>query len=157
MRARLLCLGILAACKTNDSTDISGTYAGNATYTISPTTGDGSVGAASASLVVAADDDNNVQVGVAPTCVLDGTQITQLTLYDNGGNNRFIFTSASVASDQSCTLPIDSGALAISIVEGDLVVDHGLTLTLELGGTITSSPDPTDVDGYAVYRFDGEQ
>ncbi len=127
------------------------------TYTISPTTGDGSVGAAAASVDVATDDDDNVQVGVAPGCVVDGTQITQLTLYDNEGNNRFIFTSESVAANQACTLPINGGSLAISIVEGDLVVDHGMTLTLDLGGTITSSPDPTDIGGYAVYRFDGAQ
>lgn len=61
----------MLACNTTDSTDISGTYAGNATYTISPTMGDGSVGAASASVDVATDDDG-VEAGVAPDCLLDG-------------------------------------------------------------------------------------
>ena len=156
MRVCLLGLVVLAACTTTDSTELAGTYAGNATYTISPMTGDGSVGAAAASVIIA-DNGDDVQVGVAPECVLDGSQITQFTLYDGAHGDRFIFTSESLAATQACTLPTTNGGLAISIVEGDLVVDHGLTMTLELGGTITASPDPSDVGGYAVYRFDGAQ
>ena len=47
--------------------------------------------------------------------------------------------------------------LAFTLVEGDLVVDHGLTLSLDIGGTIPAAPDPDEGGGYAVYQFAGTQ
>jgi hypothetical protein len=53
---KLIWLGALlsasSACTQDDSTDISGNYAGNATYTISPTMGAGLVGASLSAVVI---------------------------------------------------------------------------------------------------------
>jgi hypothetical protein len=89
-------------------------------------------------------------------CVIAADQIEELSLYDKSGDGHYIFTSDALADGQTCTLPIAAGGqVSIAIASGDLVVDHGLTLTLQLGGTVSIASDPSLVGGYAVWDFAG--
>ena len=151
MRTWLIGIAAVASCTSTDSTDISGTYDGNATYTISPGSGGDCVVGAFAASVDIEGDTGGVLVTLAPSCVLTGALIELLTFPDNTNKTRFAFTSDSIDASQSCTLVLAGGSgLAISVVAGDLTVDHGLTLALDVGGGVAGS-------GYAVYQFEGVQ
>lgn len=151
-----LAVSALSACTEDDSTDISGNYLGNATYTISPQTGVGLVGAGSADVLIENDgDDQRVTLG-SSGCVIAAVLIEELSVYDKSGNGHYIFTSDALADDQTCTLSLAAGGqVAVGIVEGDLVADHGLTMTLQLGGNVSTASDPSMVGGYVVWSFAG--
>jgi len=150
----LAALAALAAC--GDSTDISGSYTGNATYTVSPASGAGSVGAGSATIAIANAGDD-IDVTLALGCELYATQLEQDSINDHGATSRFVFTSDTIDAGATCTLPIAGGDLALTVFEGDVVALKGPTVTIELGGSITAAPDPAAVGGYAVYDFAGAQ
>jgi hypothetical protein len=151
-----LVLSSSSACTEDDSTDISGNYAGNATYTISPTTGVGLVGAGSAGVLIENDGDDQLVTLDSSGCVIAAAQIEELSVYDKSGDGHYIFTSDALVDGQTCTLPIGvGGQVSIAIASGDLVADHGLTLTLQLGGTVSAASDPSEVGGYAVWDFAG--
>jgi hypothetical protein len=142
MRSLLVVVaGVLAAC--GDSTDIAGMYYGNATYTRS----DGTTGAGVATVIVTDAGNNNVNLAIGSGCPLAATEIQQIDIENKTGYDNFVLTSESIAPQQSCGLPDGT----ISIATGDLVVDYGLTMTLDLGGPIT---DATGSD-YIVYNFSG--
>lgn len=150
----LLALFALAAC--GDSTDISGLYFGNATSTLSPTSGAGSVHAGSATISIANVGDD-VDVTLAPGCALTASREKEETIKDGANTTRFVFTTDVVRDGQTCTLPLAGADLGITIVEGDLVVQAGSTMTLQLGGAIGTAPEVADVGGYAVFDFAGAQ
>ncbi len=63
--------------------------------------------------------------------------------YDN--TTRFVFASDSIAASQTCPLP-DGAVMTVAV--GDLEVDHGGTLTLDVGGATADG-------GYVVFQFAG--
>jgi hypothetical protein len=148
MSASKIIVAIVAAgsCNiySNDSTDVSGDYVGNATYTIASVSGSGSVDAGSATIELASTNDG-VDVAIGAACSLSAASIETLTLSDYRNTARFVLASASIDASQTCTLP-DGVAMTVSV--GDLVVDHGLTLELDVGGASADG-------GYAVFQFDG--
>ncbi len=151
----LLALFALAAC--GDSTDISGLYFGNATSTVSPPgAGTGWVHAGSATVSIANAGDD-VDVTLSAGCVLTASRGKEETIKDGANTTRFVFTSDLVRDGQTCALPLPGGDLGIAIVEGDLVVQAGSTLTLQLGGAVRTAPEVADVGGYAVVDFAGAQ
>jgi hypothetical protein len=140
-----LVLVAVALVGCNDSTDIAGTYIGNATYTRS----DGTTGAGSAVVVVTDGYNNDVDVAVGPACPLFAAVIKQIDITDHTNDGRFVLTSERFGSGASCVLP--DGAIALDT--GFLVVDAGLTMTLDLGGpVVTGAGSGSD---YVVYNFAG--
>jgi hypothetical protein len=153
-------IAALAGCgPTSDSTDIGGTYDGNATYTISPPAGAGEVSAGSASITITDNPgDIDVDLALAPGCQLAGGNDRLETIeYSKGGLLDFVFTSESFVDGASCALPVRDGTVTFTVVEGHMVALHGGTVTVELGGTISAASDPSAVGGYAVYQFSGAQ
>jgi hypothetical protein len=133
---------VFAAGACGDSTDIAGTYIGNATYTRA----DGTTGAGSATVVVADESGNVIDVDIGSACPLIAIEIKQITIDDRSGYSHFVLTSEAFTSGAACTLP--DGAIAVST--GFLVVDAGLTMTLDVGGEGSGSD-------YVVYNFAGAQ
>jgi hypothetical protein len=130
----------------NDTTDVTGTYVGNATYTIALASGSSSAGAGEATI-----DLEATQLGVAAdvgaACSITASAIETLSISDYTDDSRFVLSSDSIDPSQSCTLP---DGTAITVATCDLVVDRGWTLMLDVGGAVGS-------DGYAVFHFEGAQ
>jgi hypothetical protein len=139
-----LAVVVLAAVACGDSTDIAGTYVGNATYTRS----DGTTGAGMATVVVTDTGNNNVDVAIGAACTLAANEIEQVDISDHRNYGNFVLTSEAIRAQQPCALP--DGTIAVAA--GDLVVDAGLTMTLDLGGPTT---DGGGGSAYVVYHFDG--
>jgi hypothetical protein len=141
-------VAITGACGCNpysdDPTDVSGTYVGNATYTIASASGSGSVDPSSAMIELTATNDG-VDAAIGAACSLSATSIETLTVLDNRNTTRFVFASDSIDASQTCMLP---DGVAMTVAVGDLVVDHGQTHELDVGGATADG-------GYVVFHFDG--
>ena len=147
MRSTRVVLSLLAlgGCNfySNDSTDVSGDYVGNATYTIASGSGSG-VDAGAVTIDLATADDG-IDVAIDAACTLSATSIETLTILDYDNAERFVLASDSIDASQPCTLP---DGVAMTVTTGDLEVDHGHTLTLDVGGA-------TGDGGYVVFQFTG--
>jgi hypothetical protein len=141
MRLAIVALAVgLGAGGCGDSTDIAGSYVGNATYTRA----DGTTGAGPATVVITdVDSSNAIEVAIGSACPIAASEIKQVDIEDHSAYTHFVLTSEAFASGEPCALP--DGAIAVST--GFLVVDAGLTMTLDLGGGSGS--------GYIVYNFAG--
>ncbi len=128
----VLAVVVVVAC--GDSTDISGTYVGNYTLVVA-----GSASAGSGEVTIAGDT-----VVLADGCALATVVREQQTVADKTGYSHFIFTSEDIVAGQPCALL----AIAFAIDEGELLVQHGGTLMLGVGGAMANG-------GYAVYDFTG--
>jgi hypothetical protein len=148
MRTTIIAALAAAACGCNvysdDPTDVSGEYVGNATYTIASPSGSGGVDAGSATIELASTNAG-VDVAIGAACSLSATSIETLTVQDYRNTARFVFASDSIDASQTCTLP---DGVAVTIAVGDLEVDHGGVLTLDVGGTTADG-------GYVVFQFAG--
>ena len=138
----ILSLLTLGGCNvySNDSADVSGTYVGNATYTIA-----GSGVDAGEVTIDLTSSDNGVDVAIGAACSLSATSIETVQILDYHNTTRFVFASDSIDASQTCTLP---DGVAMTVAVGDLEVDHGGALTLDVGGA-------TDDGGYVVFQFAG--
>jgi hypothetical protein len=148
MRTTRVILGLVAlgGCSlySDDPTDISGEYVGNATYTIASGSGSGSVDAGSAAIELDSTDAG-VDVAIGAACSLTASSTETLTILDNRNTTRFVFASDSIDASQTCTLP---DGVAMTVAVGDLEVDHGGALTLDVGGATADG-------GYVVFQFAG--
>jgi hypothetical protein len=150
-------LGLLAAC--GDSTNIAGDYLGNLTFTASITAPAATtlVGAAAATVVIDDADDSGARMAIGDGCVLDTFVSKQSVIDDHSGTNRFVFTAENVSDDMAtCTLAVTGGALTFTVAQGDFVVDAGLTMMLQLGGSLAAAPDGATA-GYVAIGFGGAQ
>ena len=147
--------GMCTGC--GPSTDIAGSYTGNVTYTASitaPSAGD--LAGAEPATVVLADGPNGSVSATLGGCTLATSQrVAFVTTPGRSGAQQWLFTSQDITTGQSCTVPITGGTITLSVVQGDLIVDAGNTMTLELGGNISSATGTSATAGYLAYVFDG--
>jgi hypothetical protein len=138
----ILSLLMLGGCNvySNDSTDVSGDYVGNATSTIA---GSG-VDAGEVTIDLTSTNDG-VDVAIGTSCSVSATSIETLTVLDYDNTSRFVLASDSIDASQTCTLP---DGVAMTVAVGDLEVEHGGTLTLDVGGATADG-------GYVVFHFAG--
>src|SRR5580692_747646 len=87
----ILCLLTLGGCNvySDDPTDISGDYAGNAIYTMAS-----GVDAGSAMIELASTNDG-VDVAIGAACSLSATSIETLTVLDYHNTSRFVLSTDS--------------------------------------------------------------
>jgi len=135
----------IAGCVDDDSTDIAGDYFGNLTYVAT-----GNLAGASSADVIVTDADDGESVALAAGCTVDSLLRGTLTIEDHGTAERFVLSSDDLAVGQPCTAPIEGGSATFSITEGTLVVEHGGTMQLQLGGNLA-----TPATGYIAYSFQG--
>jgi hypothetical protein len=145
---------VLGACNDDDSTNIAGTYTGNATYTASAA-GDTTpaLAGAEAQVVTIADaSDDGASIVLAATCTLAAERLREEEIKDATKAQRFVFTSETIAPSGACTLPVVGTSVMLRVIDGELVVDHGGTLTLSFGGNATLADGTA---AYLVFDFAG--
>jgi hypothetical protein len=153
----LICIGALGALGCA-STDISGTYQGNASYSASLTAPDGGglSGAEAETVVVTNGSNSSISLNLGTGCVLTATQRQQVTAEDSWeAGDTFVFTSNDVTSGQACTAPIAGGTVTFDVSQGEAVANAGGTITLTLGGAISSESSSSAAAGYFVFQFSG--
>ena len=152
MRSLALAAASVAAlgCVDYQSTDITGAYLCNATYTLDAADGSGAIGAGSAIAVIGDSD-----LALATACDVATTQLDVQQLQDGNDDIAFVESARAIGAGQPCALALAGGSVTIAIVQGTFTVDRARVLSLALGGAITAAADPVLVGGYAVVQLSG--
>jgi len=150
-RSTLVGLALLACACSNDAParHLGGAYDGNgsvvATVDGAPS---GLVGATAVHVLI--DDNGFVEekgtmtIALAPDCSLAADYVS----VDTGA------ATASIASAQTCKLPVDDGFVVFTVASGHASVSAGNALDLTLAGTLTSWQGETK-QGSVSFTFRG--
>jgi hypothetical protein len=160
-----LVLAMAVGCSTTESSDVGGTYLGDALYGASITTPAAGDASGAEPITIGATDTGggDVELAIGDACKVAGTRRRDESVHDSkSGDTSFIFASQDLVPAQACTLPVSGGGtVTITIAHGESVVDHGGTMSLDVGGTITAASPGASADlsaataGYFDLQFEG--
>lgn len=156
MPRALACVLIALGTGCGDSTDIAGTYEGAAIYQASVTMPmtDSLGGAEPLEIVVQDGSDDSVTVTIGE-CSLEFARGNERTVTNYGEYDDFVFTSDVLASSQMCQLALSQGSLAFGASTGELVVNYGGKMSLDISGDIVSAQNAVASAGYFALMYSG--